>query len=361
MMMGKLVPETDKKRVKGLCKTRWVERHEALDTVIYLHKHIVSILDAMFDPEEDEDDWSWDKETRTKANGLRSFFCNFENIVTLVVLRNVLCVAKGLAIKLQKKDQDVYEAYLMIDFVINELLKMRETIDEVWLAWFNEAQSMAEAVGTTPTMPRVSVISQHRNNTPADSPADFFRRNVAIPFLDSFRESLCERFSEESRNMRHVFSLVATKVKATAEADIVAKAEDLLFWESDLPAPGDLDRELRQWKSLCDQAHNPPENLLETLSLADSDLFPNIRQLIVIGCTSPIGTCEAERSFSTLRRIKTYLRSTMSASRLSALAAMSIHRTECMNIPTDEICRRFIAMHPRRLLGKSVIFTDVDD
>ena len=41
-----------------------------------------------------------------------------------------------------------------------------------------------------------------------------------------------------------------------------------------------------------------PDNLIDTLPLPDGDIFPNIRKLILVGYTSPIGSCEAELSFS---------------------------------------------------------------
>jgi len=42
--------------------------------------------------------------------------------------------------------------------------------------------------------------------------------------------------------------------------------------------------------------------------------------------TIPPTTCTIERSFSTLRRVKTWLRSTMTEQRLSGLCILSIHR-----------------------------------
>ena len=46
-------------------------------------------------------------------------------------------------------------------------------------------------------------------------------------------------------------------------------------------------------------------------------MYPNIRVLLIIGCTLPISSAEAERSFSGLRRIKSYLRNRMSDEQLS--------------------------------------------
>ena len=99
-----------------------------------------------------------------------------------------------------------------------------------------------------------------------------------------------------------------------------------------------------------------PVNLSEALVAADEDFFPNIRVLLIIGCVSPVGSCEAERSFSALRRIKTYARSTMGDTRLAGLAMMSIHYEQAMLMKCDDIVRKFVQMHTRKLFAKSIIF-----
>ena len=45
-----------------------------------------------------------------------------------------------------------------------------------------------------------------------------------------------------------------------------------------------------------------PENIASCLKEADRDVYPNISTLLTIGCTLPVSSCEAERSFSGLRR-----------------------------------------------------------
>ena len=44
-----------------------------------------------------------------------------------------------------------------------------------------------------------------------------------------------------------------------------------------------------------------PTSLLDTLNECDSDVYPRIHQLLLIGCTIPVTSCEAECSFSTVR------------------------------------------------------------
>ena len=66
-----------------------------------------------------------------------------------------------------------------------------------------------------------------------------------------------------------------------------------------------------------------PKTLLEALGACDRDSFPNIHFLLVVGCTLLISSAEAERSFSLMRRIKTYARSVMTE-RFSDLALISM-------------------------------------
>ncbi|CAF3454693.1 unnamed protein product, partial [Rotaria socialis] len=65
--------------------------------------------------------------------------------------------------------------------------------------------------------------------------------------------------------------------------------------------------------------------------------LPVMNKLFKILWTIPVNTCECERSFSTLRRIKTYLRSTTGEDRLSGLALLNIEREA--EIDYDEIIK----------------------
>ena len=62
-------------------------------------------------------------------------------------------------------------------------------------------------------------------------------------------------------------------------------------------------------------------------------LFPNIRfYILIIVCTMPGTTCECERTFSSLKRLKTYTRSTITQDRLSGLALMHIHQSKELDL-----------------------------
>ena len=81
MFLWKILDRTEnsssKRKLQGLCKTRWAERHTCYETFHELYLSITVTLDAMLRPHEyadllDDEVWSWDIDTRTKAQGLYS-------------------------------------------------------------------------------------------------------------------------------------------------------------------------------------------------------------------------------------------------------------------------------------------------
>ncbi|ESN97896.1 hypothetical protein HELRODRAFT_146310, partial [Helobdella robusta] len=78
-----------------------------------------------------------------------------------------------------------------------------------------------------------------------------------------------------------------------------------------------------------------PKSALECLDLCDKILYPNIYTLLHILATLPVSTATPERTFSSLRRLKTYLRNTTSENRLNVLALMNIHYN--VNLDTKHI------------------------
>ena len=79
--------------------------------------------------------------------------------------------------------------------------------------------------------------------------------------------------------------------------------------------------------------------------------FSEVCQLLNLLITIPMSTSEAERSFSTLRRIKTFLRSTMTEDRLSALAVLAVERHFISSIKefTSKVVKKFTCMKDRRM------------
>ncbi|CAM4638184.1 unnamed protein product [Leuciscus chuanchicus] len=78
--------------------------------------------------------------------------------------------------------------------------------------------------------------------------------------------------------------------------------------------------------------------------------FTETVSLLKILITTPMTTAEPERCFSTLKRIKTFLRNTMTQDRLNALAMLSMEKKLIRDIPdfNKRVIERFATQKERR-------------
>ena len=360
MFLGKILDRTEnassKRKLQGLCKTRWAERHTCYETFHELYLSITVTLDAILRPHEyadllDDEVWSWDPDTRTKAQGLYSALLSFEFVMSFLVAKGCLEPIRPITVKLQRSNIDSYEAYEMIDATIDRLKGYRNDIDQEFQEWFHAATTLVESAGGVVSQPRVSGRQQHRNNSPAETPEAYYRRNVAIPFLDHLLKEMETRFDQSSRTCSVIFKLIPKLLLAVD--DLQDLCDKLMFWRTDLPSPMSLLSELKYWKS----SHSKDltvTNLIECLRCCDSDVFPNIYELLCLGCVAPVSSCEAERSFSGLRRIKTHLRNSMTVERLAGLALMHIHHS--VEIELDVVLKMFIDLYNRRLFSGIILY-----
>ena len=79
--------------------------------------------------------------------------------------------------------------------------------------------------------------------------------------------------------------------------------------------------------------------------------FPQVSTLLKLLLVSPASSAEAERSFSALRRLKTWLRSTMTENRLNAVAVCHVHQQKLDDnnlISIKELIQQFVTCSEMR-------------
>ena len=80
----------------------------------------------------------------------------------------------------------------------------------------------------------------------------------------------------------------------------------------------------------------------------EKNMFPSLKSVLQVALTIPVSSCSCERSFSSLRRLQTWLRGTMSQSRLSELAIMTIEKETLFLLDDEDIIRKFLRKSNRR-------------
>ena len=102
-----------------------------------------------------------------------------------------------------------------------------------------------------------------------------------------------------------------------------------------------------------DRREHIPDSIDATLEQIDKDAYVTIYTILQILITIPISSASCERSISTLRNLKTYLRNTMVQDRLNGLALMHAHRE--MELDLEKIIDLFANLHPRRMRMENIL------
>jgi hAT family C-terminal dimerisation region len=105
----------------------------------------------------------------------------------------------------------------------------------------------------------------------------------------------------------------------------------------------------KSYASVIEAAKN-----MQELPLEVRKLFPQVERLIRLLMISPASSAEAERSLSSLRRLKTWLRSTMTQKRLNVIAVCHAHQDILDSLDMTQLEREFISRSDIRknLFGK---------
>ncbi|XP_060845700.1 uncharacterized protein LOC132925309 [Rhopalosiphum padi] len=169
---------------------------------------------------------------------------------------------------------------------------------------------------------RISKRQVNRANPdPNLSVEEYHKVSVFIPYLDFFIQQLGERFSIHSEIFKGFQSLFSYTLTSNEE---VSFRKLLEFYSPSLDVNNSI-AELKLWKIKLERINNIPKTAIEALHVCNANIYPNVHFILKILCTLPVSTSTPERMFSSLKRIKTYHRNTMSEKRLNGLAMLAIH------------------------------------
>ncbi|KAK7126000.1 hypothetical protein R3I93_021393 [Phoxinus phoxinus] len=257
---------------------------------------------------------------------------------------------------LQAKNADLLKATELLDNAITELTRFRESFEEAKTT----AQSMAEKWGVKQTFEKERIRRAKRqfdefcqDERLADAES-YFKVNVFNACLDIIIAQLSRRFSA-LRSVADLFRVVQPHILATEEKNAIYQGALRLVekYNNDLsPAlPQQLiafraafKRQISEMTTVQDLASFL---IVENNSITSS--FSDICTVLVLFLTIPVTVASAERSFSKLKLIKNYLRSTMSQNRLSGLAILSIENTRSRELNTSDIVDEFAERKARRM------------
>ena len=145
------------------------------------------------------------------------------------------------------------------------------------------------------------------------------------------------RFTPDSMMAIKCLGIIPSCFASSEKAD---DDEMLEFCKDDTSFDSTVKTELQLWHAYFKEKELP-ETAQSSLHYANSLIFP-CRKMFIHTLVLPVTSCGAERSFSTLRRIKTCLHSTMKQERLTGLALLNVHNSTSYILSTHEIRSEFL-------------------
>ena len=300
--------EEKRHKLKEMCRTRWMERHEAFDVFVDLYLPLVSCLEEISRGSPSH----WKRDTRHEAQSFLLALSQFSFIISLLLTQKILAYTKGISVKLQGRYVDVVKAHQDIESFKSALKRVRSTVDKFHDTVYDEVFCLSQLVGVQESSPRLVSRQQHRSSIPSGTVKEYYKLNLMIPLLDHIILELDSRFdSESSARVVEFMKLIPSSLHDNTSCIQASDIPRLLaLYEDDLPAPRCLDVELELWQSMWARNAEEAEKALVDM---DKDYYPNIRSLMIIMVTIPVTLCECERSINLLRLVKSRLRSTMGA------------------------------------------------
>lgn len=321
----------DSKRHKtllGLCETRWTEKHESLARFVDLYEHIVEALEALQE--------KTNKDTAVQALQLASTITKSEFIIALLTLNKVFSYTSNLTKNLQKVNVDLVACVEHVDLIVQSIQSSRDSCDQSFSIIYKQVEKLVLNMGGEIRKPRTVVSRQtQRGNVPAENAEQYYLRNLYIPFIDHVIVELKDRFSEHHKLISFLQLLIPEKCIATeTKPAIFIHICELYDKRFDL-----FTTEFHMWQNKWIHDDNVPRTAIEAFLKTDGSFFPIIKDLLQILATLPCSTATPERSFSTLRRLKSWLRNSILNERLNGLALLSVHRE--IYVSSEDVINRF--------------------
>lgn len=179
-------------------------------------------------------------------------------------------------------------------------------------------------------------------------PEDYYRR-VYFEGLDLIVQAISDRFDQPGyctyKNLQELI------LKAIRGDDFKSELEFVCnLYGSDLNA-SNLEMQLNMLSSSISDSNMDifdVKNYFEDATAAVRLHFSEVILVLKLILVLPATNATSERSFSAMKRIKSYLRSTMGQERLNNLMVLHVHKELVDEIELSEIGNDFISKCPRR-------------
>ncbi|XP_015433463.1 PREDICTED: zinc finger MYM-type protein 1-like [Dufourea novaeangliae] len=189
---------------------------------------------------------------------------------------------------------------------------------------------------------------QDESSTISDK--EYFRVHYFLKIIDTALVSFKSRF-ELYANHQNIFGFLYMNEIGNLDDEYLLKCcEDLhLHLEGDFDGT-EMFEEIKMFRSITQTNYSALDSMNYIVKNNLSEAYPNLLIALQIMLTTPVTVASAERSFSRLKLIKNYLRSSISQERFSSLAILSIESEVANSIDFDDVIKDLSSKKARKII-----------
>ncbi|KAK7832423.1 hypothetical protein U0070_011871 [Myodes glareolus] len=258
------------KELKKICHSQWTGRQDAFEVLVDLLQALVLCLDGI----NSDTNIRWNNCIAGRACVLCSAVTDFDFIVTVVVLKNVLSFTRAFGKNPQGQTSDVFFAASILTAVLHSLNEVMENIEVYHEFWFEEVTSLATKLDIQMKLPGKFRRAQQGNLECQLTSESYYKDTLSVPTVEHIIQELKDMFSEQHLKALKCLSLVPS-VKGQLKFS-TSEEHHADMYRSDLPNPDTLSAELRCWRIKWKHRGKDielPSTIYEALHLPDI-VFP---------------------------------------------------------------------------------------
>ena len=332
--------------ILGLCPTRWCVRTTAIKRVSASYSALLATLDTL------KDDKTVRGDARSKIGGLYKQALKRRTFFGILCCEKLFEPCEAVAKTLQSPKASALGALQCA----NSLKKRMESLknDDVVKEMISKCSSQKGLETPADTaVPRVSKTPARYRQTKA--PEALASNEPTAVWQRSFYEAVQLVLSELNRRFNQDSMQIAANRELAVMQAAAAEGSALDLGSLQLPREINTERLDLQLQMLGDLITTTICKTVQEVATRVSKLHPQTRALLSEAeklmelCLSlPISVASSERTFSALRRLKTWLRSTMTQQRLTHLALMHVHPDILKKVDIHGLMRTFISTTSER-------------
>ncbi|KAF0304867.1 Zinc finger MYM-type protein 1 [Amphibalanus amphitrite] len=258
--------------------------------------------------------------------------------------QHVLKITTPVMRSVQGQTQSVSENMSLMDGLKTAVAGQRDRFDEFWAATVHRAKELG--VDDPRSIRQSRPPRRLDDGAPPAHPAtprDAYRR-VYYETLDRLLASIESRYAHGDQQLL----VEAERALLTGDAADIARAAVSFGLGGERTC-----LHVQMLRDICKQRGIALRSLSDVVSaLQDASirtLLPDCVTLVKLLLTAPATSCTAERSFSVLRRLKNWLRSTISQERLSQAAVLASYPEKVDALDIEKEMREFAAQTAQRV------------